>query len=349
MHQRVAAATTALLASLALALGAAAAPIAPGYIVSFVTTPDAAAGDVVVAGGALFVGSGAFGVGNQSLVRIDGGGTTVLASGFNSLGGMVYDSVNDRLLTGDNGGNGPGAVTGDTIYAIPNPFGSPGTPASAASLELLPMGSVPGYSDIVLDPTDATGNTAFVGDASTSFPPTGVVLEVAISSATTSVLQSGLDFTAGLAADGGSLYVGESLLDFSGLISGVALANPGAPLSTLAAVALGQFDLEVSSDGTLISSAGGSILRVDPSDGSQSTVATGFGFTGGIFEDTGTGVIYALDGFAAAGEENRVWVLTPVPEPGSALLCSLGLAGLAMRRRQSRAVSRKTTGTATRP
>jgi len=328
-------AATAFLASLSLTGASSAAPIAPGYVVSFATTPGPAAGDVVWTGGALFVGSGGFGVGGQSLVRIDGGGTTVLADGFNSLGGLLYDPVNDRLLTGDNGGSQVGAITGNTIYAIANPFGTPGTPASAPTLELLPMGSVPGYSDIVLDPSDPSGDTAFVGDASSSFPPTGRVLEVAISNGTTSVLQSGLAFTAGLAEDGTSLFIGEALLDFTGQISDVLLSAPGSAPSPFAAIALGQFDVEVSSGGTLIASAGGSILRIDPSDGSTQTVASGFGFTGGIFEDTSTGVIYAVDGFPTTGEEDRVWILTPVPEPGTGVLCFLGLLLLAVRQRGS--------------
>ena len=82
---------------------AAATPSAPGYSVSFIETSDSVAGDVVVVGDAVFVGIGAFGGGTQSVVRIDGDGETVIATGFNSLAGFAYDPVNDRLLVGDNG------------------------------------------------------------------------------------------------------------------------------------------------------------------------------------------------------------------------------------------------------
>lgn len=342
----VGAACVLLLTSMGHVGTAGAVPSGSGYAVSSITTPGPANGDVVVAGGALFVGIGGFGVGGQSVVRIDGGGVTTLADGFNSLGGMIYDPVNDRLLTGDNGGEQGGAITGDTLYAIDDPFGSPGSPAAASTLELLPMGSVPGYSDIVLDPTDASGDTAIIGDASGSIPPNGQLLSVILSSGATSVLQSGLAFTAGLATDGSSVFFGESLLDFSGQVSSVPVASATDPAALIAAIALGQYDVELSGDGTLITSAGSQIVRVDPGTGSQTTVASGFGFATGLFEDE-SGVIYALDGFAP-GFEDRVWVLTPVPEPTAALSFAVGLALLAGRR-QSASRSEKRTGTATRP
>jgi len=337
---------TALLALSALAETASAAPIAPGYVVSYVTAPGPVAGDVVYAGGAIFVGSGGFGIGGQSIVRIDGAGTTVLASGFNSLGGMQYDPIGDRLLTGDNAADQAGATTGDTIYAIPNPFGTPGAPASAASLELLPMGSIPGYSDLLLDPSDPSGDTLYVGDS--AFAPSGRILAVSISSATTSVVQTGLSFTGGVASDGTSLFFGEAIFGSGGNLYRVPLGSPTDVRALVSTVLAGQFDLEVPGNGSLLTSGGSEIIRVDPVTGAQTPVASGFGFTGGVFEDAGTGVIYALDGFGASGEENRVWILTPVPEPGTALLCALGLGMLAAQR-QSASRSVKRTGTATRP
>jgi hypothetical protein len=185
----------------------------------------------------------------------------------------------------------------------------------------------------------------FVGDS--AFAPGGGILAVTISSQVTSVVQSGLSFTGGLASDGTSLFFGEAIFGSGGNLYSVPLGSPTDMRTLVTNVLAGHFDLEVPGDGSLLTSGGGDIVRIDPSNGSQTIVATGFGFTGGIFEDA-SGVIYALDGFPSPGEENRVWVLTPVPEPGAAVLVALGLTLLAGRR-QSGSRSVKRTGTATRP
>ena len=61
-------------------------------------------------------------------------------------------------------------------------------------------------------------------------------------------------------------------------------------------------------------------------------VVSGFGFTTGI-DVVDDGTIYALDGFAAEGERNRIWVFTLIPEPGTATLLLAGLVALGVRRR----------------
>jgi hypothetical protein len=328
------AALAASLAALLLATSVSATPTSSDYSITFFTTPDAVAGDVLSTGGALFVGIGSFGVGSQQVVRIDSGGTTVLAEGFNSLGGFAYDSVNDRLIVGDNAGDLAGAVTGDTVYGIPDPFGSPALPLAALGLELLAAGSLPGYADVVLDPSDPTGDTLFINDASGSFPPLGVTFEVEISTATLSVIQTGLQFAAGLAVTGSTLYVGDSLLGGGGEVSTTPLGAPSTPRSLLASPAAGLFGLALAQDGSLIASSGDSILRIDATTGEISVLATGFGFAAGLSEAP-DGTIYALDGFAALGEENRIWVLTPIPEPATAWLLVAGLGVLALRRRRA--------------
>ena len=107
----------------------------------------------------------------------------------------------DRLLVGDNGLEALGSETGDTLYAIANPTGSFATPLRASGIALLPAGSLPGFADIVLDPNDPTGNRAFVSDASSSFPPAGRVVSIDLSATALSVLQSGLGYAAGVAAN----------------------------------------------------------------------------------------------------------------------------------------------------
>jgi hypothetical protein len=321
---------------------AAALPTAPGFIVSHVDVASGdAIGDVVTAGGSLFVAVGPIGADSARLVRIDGAGTpgqteTVIVEGLSAPSGMDYDALNGRLAILDNGFGtfGYGGSTGDNAYLVDDPLGSPVDPPDATALRILMDDDVPGAADILFDPTDP--NHLFITDASEAFPPAGRLLEAWIDTGTFAVVQTGLGFAAGLASDGTALWIGDlDGLSFTGLVHEASLAAPGSPLSTLVAGLAGQYDLELSADGTLLASSGGEILRIDPSDGSASVVASGFGFAAGLWEDE-NGVIYALDGFASgAGEPaDRIWVLTPIPEPDSGLLLGAGLLWLARRRRR---------------
>jgi len=324
-------------ASLAIAFGlGVAAPrahaiSAPGYTVTEIALPNFAQGDVVVAGGALFVGVGpGFSGAAQSVVRIDGGGTTVVADGFNALSGFAYDAVNDRLLVTDNADEAPGSETGDTLYGIAAPHGSFGTPLRARDIELLPAGSIPGISDIVLDPSDPTGNRVFVTDASEGFPPAGRVLAIDLSAASLSVVQSGLGYAAGLAANASTLFIGDlSGFTFEGSVSSVSLPGATGTRTAIVAGLGGLYDLELEASGSLLATAFGDLLRIDPATGATTTVAAGFGFATGLFEDTGT--IWVLDGgFPGAA---KVFRLNAVPEPGTALLLAFAVGALAIPRR----------------
>lgn len=318
-----------------LALGIAAqnahAISAPGYVVTEIALPDFAAGDVVVAGGALYVGVGpGFSGAAQSVIRIDGSGTTTIADGFNALAGFAYDTVNDRLLVTDNGLEAFGSETGDTLYAIGNPGGAFGTPLRAADIELLPAGSVPGISDIVLDPNDPTGTLAFVSDASSSFPPAGRLLSVDLSASSLSVVQSGLGYAAGLAANANTLFFGDvNGFTFAGSVSSVALPGATGATSPIVGGLGGQYDVELEAGGMLLATAFGDLLRIDPSNGNTTTVASGFGFATGLFTDA-SGAIWVLDGgFPGVA---KVYRLDAIPEPGTALLAAIGLGWLAARR-----------------
>jgi hypothetical protein len=316
----------------------AAAPIAraisaPGYSITEIALPDFAQGDVVVAGGALFVGVGpGFTGAGQAVVRIDGGGTTVVANGFNSLGGFAYDAVNDRLLVVDNADEALGSETGDTLYSIPNPNGTFATPLRAKNIAVAPAGSIPGASDIVLDPTDPTGNRAFVTDASESFPPAGRLLSVDLSSGALSVLQTGLGFAAGLAANGTTLYLGDvNGFSFAGDVSSVALPGATGARTPVAGGLAGQYDLELASDGSLLSTSVSDLLRIDPTTGVATSIASGFGFATGLFAQDGT--IWVLDGgFPGVAKAYR---LDLVPEPGTIVLVAAGCAFLGARRRSA--------------
>jgi len=325
-----------VLATVAFVL--AAAPVAraisaPGYSITPIALPDFAQGDVVVAGGALFVGVGpGFTGAGQSVVRIDGGGTTVVANGFNSLGGFAYDAVNDRLLVVDNADEALGSETGDTLYAIPHPDGTFATPLRAKNIAVAPAGSIPGASDIVLDPTDPTGDHAFVTDASESFPPAGRLLSVDLSTGALSVLQTGLGYAAGLATDGSKLYIGDvNGFTFAGDVSSVSLPDATGARTPVAGGLAGQYDLELASDGSLLSTSVSDLLRIDPTTGVATAIASGFGFATGLFEQNGT--IWVLDGGFPGVP--TVYRLDLVPEPGTLALVAAGCALLGARRRSA--------------
>ena len=327
---------TLLSVAIAIGLGAAApradAISAPGYTVTEIGLPDFAQGDVVVASGALFVGVGpGFSGAAQSVVRIDGDGTTVIADGFNALSGFAYDVVHDRLLVTDNGDEALGSETGDTLYGIAAPHGSFGTPLRARDIELLPAGSVPGIADIVVDPDAPNGNRVFATDASEAFPPAGRVLAIDIAEASQTVVQVDLGYAAGLAADAGKLFIGD--VDggtFQGSVSSVALPGATGARTPIATELAGQYDLELEASGMLLATAFGDLLRIDPATGATTTLASGFGFASGLFEDGGT--IWVLDGgFPGAPKVLR---LDPVPEPAAGLAGAVALVALAVMRRR---------------
>src|SRR5213593_2159592 len=135
----------------ALLLVATAAPAAvvtaPGYLVRSIPTPTVVQGGVVRYGDALLVGQGTFGAGGEYVIRIDHAGVTVVATGFNSLGGFDLEPKG-TLLVVDNGGELPGAVTGDTLYEIPDATRRADA-VTAAGHEVLPPGTIPAAQDIL--------------------------------------------------------------------------------------------------------------------------------------------------------------------------------------------------------
>jgi hypothetical protein len=333
----------ALVLGTAVALGAAGAEatiVAPGFTVGKIATPAIATGGVEVVGGAVLVGVGPFGGAAQSVVRIDGGGATTIADGFNGLSGFAYDAVNDRLLVGDNSLEAPGAETGDTVYGIAHPLTAAGAPVRARDIALLPAGTINGVADIILDPNDPTGRSLFVSDSFFPFPgpPDGKVWSVDDVAHAAAVLQSGLGFSSGLAATVATLFVGDvDASTFTGNVFTVALPGGSGVRSPFLTGLAGLSDLRIASDGSLlavVSAFGGEsvVLRIDPVTGDTTVVASGFDFASALAEENG--VIYVIEGGFTAG--NRVWTLTPVPEPATATAVALGCLALAAHRRPRR-------------
>src|SRR3989449_8171374 len=210
--RRVFGTLVALLLRLAVPAARAAVVAAPGYAVHTITTPDTVEGGVVREGDAIMVGQGpSFTAGAQTIVRLDAGGPTTIATGFNSLGGfdLAPDGtlyVVDNCFTGDGCGT---TATGDTVYAIPDAL-TRMSAVTAAGHEVVPAGTIPFAADVFVAP----GGAALVSDAAGN--GAGRVVKVVPGMDTD--LITGLDLVGGitLVADG-TLRIVDAVLnpDFS--------------------------------------------------------------------------------------------------------------------------------------
>ena len=280
----------------ALATAASAAVVtAPGYLARTIPTPDVVQGGVVRRGDALLVGQGRFGARQESIVRLDGTMATVVATGFNSLGGFDVE-LNGNLLVVDNGGELPGAVTGDTLYEIPNATRRTDA-VTAAGHEVLPPGSIPNAQDVLGIP-----ETVLVTDA--GGPGAGRVLRVS-EEGDVEVAIAGLDFLGGLAfAPGGTIFVANVDAAFVGAVR--RYDYYGFPQGVLASGLSGAFGAAIDADqrtvlvsGGVADDGSGTIVAIAP-DGSVRERARGFGFATDLFFDAQREELLVLDAGVAA-------------------------------------------------
>src|SRR2546430_1498627 len=286
------------LVALLLAVPAARAAVvaAPGYAVHTITTPDTVEGGVVRQGDAILVGQGpSFTAGAQTIVRLDAGGPTTIATGFNSLGGFDLASdgtlyVVDNCFTGDGCGT---TTTGDTVYAIPDAL-TRTTAVTAAGHEVVPSGTLPFAGDVFVAP----GGAALVSDAAGN--GAGRVVKVVPGMATD--LISGLDLVGGitLAADG-TLRIVDAFLnpDFSTTGKVLEYKADGTSFGTLVSGLEGGFAAATDGAGNVlvsgIGSFGSSKVIAVAADGSVSDRATGFSFAGDVFFDAARDEALVLD------------------------------------------------------
>src|SRR5437870_1116686 len=269
---------------------------APGYAVHTITTPDTVEGGVVRQGDAILVGQGpSFAAGAQSIVRLDAGGPTTIATGFNSLGGFDLASdgtlyVVDNCFTGDGGGT---TATGDTVYAIPDAL-TRTSAVTAAGHEVVPSRTIPFAGDVFVTP----GGAALVSDAA----GTGAGRVVKVVPGLATELIAGLDLVGGitLAADG-TLRIVDAILnpDFSTTGKVLEYELDGTPLGNLVSGLEGGFATATDGAGNVLVSGIGSsgnskVIAVAP-DGSVSDRATGFGFSGDVFFDAARDEVLVLD------------------------------------------------------
>ena len=274
-------------ATLTPAPGAAAVTAATGWAVHSIPTPGTVQGGVVRLGGATFVGQGAFGAGLEQVIRLDAGGATTIATGFNSLGGFAIDAGGTLYVT-DNGGNLAGATTGDTVFAIPNAV-TRTTALPALGAEVVAAGSIPFAQDVALD-----GSDLIVADA--VGPGAGRVVRVSGGSVTN--LITALDYTAGITVAGTRLLVGNVDATFVGSLTEYTLAGVlVAPLATgLSSIYADTLD----DDGNALITGGfaddssSNLIAVAPGGG-ISERARGFTFSSELFHDTARDETLVLD------------------------------------------------------
>jgi hypothetical protein len=269
---------------------------APGYLVRTIATPETVQGDVVAAGEAVLVGQGDFGPGQQHIVRLDAAGATTIASGFGGLGGFALDAdgtlyVVDNCYAGDFGCDG--ATTGDTVYAIPDALGRTEALAAAAA-ELLPPGSIPFAFDVLIAPA---GGGILVSDG--VGPGAGRVVRV--SGGGLGPFAGGFDFTAGLATDGTTVFVGNSDESFAGSVRRVQADGTSVPgtladgLSGAFGLAWDDLDEQVLVTGGFTSDFASSTVVAIAADGEAHEIATGFGFSAGLGWDAARRRALVLD------------------------------------------------------
>ena len=270
--------------------------------------------DLAFAGTHIFVGQGSFGAGTESIQRRGHGGLLETAvSGLNSIGGMAYDSESGTLYFTDNAGDFPGAITGDTVYALPDALSA--NNVNAADLEILPSGSIPFAAQVIV--MDA--ETLLVSDA-TGPPGLGGVISVDLATGTSAYLIEGLDYAAGISVlPEGNLLVGDVDGSFVGFI--LEYTAEGTPVDA-GGSAIGGIELSGAADqvlnqrGSLLVTGGSApdfsssiVVSVDQ-DGMPSTIAEGFQFSLGIDIDTPSGQIGIVDSCFPEGCP-EITLLTP--------------------------------------
>lgn len=270
-------------------IAAAAVVAAPGYAVHSIPTPGTVAGGVVRRGDQIVVGQGSFGAGGMSIVRLDGGTPTTIATGFNALGGFDLDAAG-TLYVVDNGGELAGAATGDTLFAIPNAL-TRTTPLPALGAEVVPAGTFKSGQDVLVGP----GGVLLVADALGA----GAGRVATVTGTTVATIVPGLDFLGALAiTPDGTLLVANVDGSFVGSVGRYTLA--GVSQGPLVGGLSGAYGLAIDSDGLVLVSGGfaddftSTILAVDAT-GATTERARGFGFSGDLFFDAARDEVLALD------------------------------------------------------
>jgi hypothetical protein len=288
-----------------------------GYIYSTQLLSNLTAGCVAAGPGGTFVGIGpGFTVNAEAIVLAkESGEQRLVAMGFNSISDCAYDPDADVLYVTDNADSGelPGALTGDTLFAIPSASSASGL--SAKGLEVLPANSVPSSASIAL----AGSGTVLVSDATGG----GMGTVAKITGMVSAPFASGFDFTGGVAVDPatGNVFVAEGVGFPNNQIRKFTPAGTPIMPDPFAgpSSSFGSIDLAFNSDGNLLAS-GGSVVSFNPSTAASAPFGSGLTFTGGLTVDPFTHRVQVLSStFTGADEDKSLHRFTPIDQlsPGN--------------------------------
>jgi len=303
---------SAALATTVLATGARGAVMPPpGYIYSTQLLSNVTAGCVAAGPGGTFVGIGPGFTANAEAIVLakESGELRLVAMGLNSISDCAYDQAADVLYVSDNADSGelPGALTGDTVFAVPSASTASGL--SATGLEVLPANSVPSIASVALDGGSILVSDATGGGAGTVAKITGMA---------SAPFASGFGFTGGVAVDPvtGNVFVAEGvgfpnnqIRKFTSAGTPIMPDPFAGPASTF-----GSIDLAFNSDGNLLAS-GGSVVSFNPGTGMSSPFISGLTFTGGLAVDPFTHRVQVLSStFTGADEDKSLHRFTPIDQ-----------------------------------
>ncbi|MEO8603150.1 MAG: hypothetical protein ABI629_11295 [bacterium] len=285
-----------------------------GYIYSTQLFSNLTQSCVAAGPGGTFVGIGpSFSANAQAVVLAKpSGDLRLVAFGFTAIGDCAYDRATDTLYITDNAdaGDYPGAISGDTVFAVPSASSAAGL--SSADIELLPANSIPFASSVAV----TAGGNLLITDATGA--GVGSVVQVAPGPVTTT-FASPFDYTAGVAVNpvGGNVFIAETTAGFASQIKQYTGAGVAVPPSPFAGpdFGFGSYDLAFNADGRLLVTGafGGDVLSFNVADGSSTTFVSGLTFATSVTVDRFTHRVDMLSStFTGVAEDKSVHQFTPI-------------------------------------
>lgn len=307
----------------------------PGFIYDSQPLGSTTQSCVAVGPGGTFVGIGPGFTANAQVVVFarESGDARLVAFGFNSIADCAYDRGSDVLYVSDNADAAelPGAVTGDTVFAIPS--ASTATGLTAHGLELVPSDALPFAAGMTVD----THGNLLVSNAAGGGAGTIVKIDIDGTPPATT-FAAGLDFAGGLAVnrDTGELFAAETRQTFDAQIRRFDAFGTERPVFAGPSTGFGSVDLAFDTTGRLLATGLflGDVVAFDTA-GAATPFVTGLTFASGISVNDFTGRIEILSSFSGTDEDRSIHRFIPVDrlEPGrgrKATQCAHEFYGLAL-------------------